>query len=143
MLLNDLKHIAKSLSAEMKEKKGVYTLERIVAERKVLLSRKKLTYRAKFRIDEDRKELRFTEMLQESGSGMSTGDSEFGPGFGFRKEIYKVGAGPREGTIEGQSTLFGKQYTYTFDFAQVRSSFQDAAAKDGYGFKYQVTPVGL
>lgn len=143
MLLDDLKHIAKSLSADVKEKKGVYTLERTIAERKVFLSRKKLTYRAKFRIDEDRKELRFTEMLQESGSGMSTGDSEFGPGFGFRKESYKVGGGPREGTIEEQSTLFGKQYAYTFDFAQVRTSFQEAAAKAGYEFKYQVTPVGL
>jgi len=143
MLVDDIKTIAKGIPADLKEKKGVYTLEFTVAERKVLLSKKKLTYSAKFRLDDGAKELRFTEMLKEASSGMSSGDSDFGPGFGFKKESYKTGAGPREGIIEQQSELFGKQYTYKFDFKKVRTSIEEAAAKAGYAFKYQITPVGL
>jgi hypothetical protein len=74
---------------------------------------------------------------------MSTGDSEIGPGFGFKKESYKTSAGPRSGSIEEQSTLFGKQYSYTFDFSQVRASIENLAIDAGYAFKYQVTSRGL
>lgn len=142
-LKEDLTAYAKSISAELKEKKGVYTMELTVAERKVLLSKKKLTYSAKFRIDDDKRELRFTEMLKEASSGLSSGDSDFGPGFGFKKESYKTGLGPREGGIEEQSTLFGKQYTYAFDYKKVRVAVEEAAGKAGYAFKYQITPIGL
>lgn len=143
MLADDLKTYAKSIPADLKEKKGVYTLEFTVAERKVFLSKKKLTYSAKFRIDDAKKEVRFTEMLKEASSGMSSGDSDFGPGFGFKKETYKTGTGPREGVIEQQSELFGKQYTYTFDFKTVRTAIEAAATAAGYALKYQITPVGL
>jgi hypothetical protein len=142
-LKDDLAAYAKSIPAELKEKKGVYTLEFTVAERKVLLSKKKLTYSAKYRIDDDKKELRFTEMLKEASSGMSSGDSDFGPGFGFKKESYKTGMGGREGGIEEQSVLFGKQYTYAFDYSKVRKTMEEAATKAGYAFKYQITPIGL
>ena len=142
-LQDDLAAYAKSIPADLKEKKGVYTLEFTVAERKAFLSKKKLTYSAKFRIDDAAKELRFTEMLKEASSGMSSGDSDFGPGFGFKKESYKTGTEPREGAIDEQSTLFGKQYTYTFDFKQVRMAVEAAAAAAGYAFKYQITPIGL
>jgi predicted secreted acid phosphatase len=87
-------------------------------------------------VDEDNKELRFTEMLKESGSGMSSGDS----GFGFKKESYKTGTGPREGTTEEQSKLFGAQYSYTFDFSTVRTFIEEAAVKAGYAFKYHLNP---
>ena len=143
MLADDLKTYAKSISANLKEKKGVYTLEFTVAERKVFLSKKKLTYSAKFRVDDANKEVRFTEMLKEASSGMSSGDSEFSSGFGFKKETFKTGTGPREGIIEQQSELFGKQYTYTFDFKTVRTAIEAAATTAGYAFKYQITPVGL
>lgn len=142
-LRDELAACAKGIPAELKEKKGVYTLEFTVAERKAFLSKKKLTYSAKFRVDDDKKELRFTEMLKEASSGMSSGDSDMSPGFGFKKESYKTGAGPREGSIEEQSTLFGKEYTYTFDFKTVRTCIEQAAVKAGYAFKYQLTPIGL
>jgi hypothetical protein len=141
-LKDEVTAYAKGIPAELKEKKGLYTLELTVAERKVLLSKKKLTYSAKFRIDDEKKELRFTEMLKEVSSGMSSGD-DFGPGFGFKKESYKTGAGPREGGIEQQSTLFGKQYTYAFDFSTVRTHIEEMAKRAGYDFAYQITPIGL
>ena len=143
MLADELKTYVKSIPADLKEKKGVYTLEFTVAERKVFLSKKKLTYSAKFRIDDSKKEVRFTEMLKEASSGMSSGDPEFGSGFGFKKEAYKTGTGPREGVIEQQSELFGKQYTYTFDFKTVRTAIEQMAIGAGYIFNYQITPIGL
>ena len=143
MLVNEIKKFVEGIPATLKEKRGVHSVEFVVAERKAFLSKKRLTYRAKFRVDEDKKELRFTEMLKESGSGVSSGDSDFGPGFGFKKESYKTGSGPREGSIEEQSQLFGAQYSYTFDFSKVRTFVESEAVKAGYTFKYQITPRGL
>lgn len=143
MLIDQVKELITGIPATLKEKRGVYSVKFIVAERRVFLSKKKLTYSAKFRVDEDKKELRFTELLKESGSGISGGDSEIGPGFGFKKESYRTSAGPRSGSIEEQSRLFGKQYSYTFDFSQVRASIEKLAVNTGYAFKYQVTSRGL
>jgi hypothetical protein len=143
MLIDEIRKIAAKIPAEMKEKKGLYSIEFTVAERKVLLSTKKLTYTAKFRLDEAKKELHFMEMLKESGSGLSSGGNDFGPGFGFKTESYKTGAGGREGSIKEQSDLFGKQYTYTFDFSTIRPLIEAETARAGYSFKYQVTGLGL
>lgn len=139
MLIDEIKKFVEGIPATLKEKRGVHSLEFTVAERKVFLSKKKLTYSAKFRVDEDNKELRFTEMLKEAGSGVSAGDG----GFGFKKETYKTGAGPREGSIDEQSKLFGAQYTYTFDFSKVRTFIESEAGKAGYAFRYQITSHGL
>ncbi|HSR36760.1 MAG TPA: hypothetical protein VLL73_06220 [Desulfurivibrionaceae bacterium] len=139
MLIDAIREIAATQGLEITEKKGLYTMERVVAERKAFLSRKKLLYRAKFRIEEEKKELLFTELLKESGFGLSSGstDTEMSPGFGFKKETYKTGMGPREGTIEEQSRLFGKEYTYTFDVAAVRKAVEAAAQAAGYTFHWK------
>jgi hypothetical protein len=143
MLSDEIAKFVEGIPATLQEKRGVYSVEFTIAERKAFLSKKKLTYNARFRIDEDKKELRFTEMLKESGSGVSSGDSELGPGFGFKKETYKIGMGPREGSIEEQSKLFGAQYSYTFDFSKVRAFIERETVKAGYAFKYQITSLGL
>jgi hypothetical protein len=143
MLIDEIKRIVAGIPAELKEKKGIYSFEFTVAERKVMFAKKKLMYEAKFRIDEAKKELRFTEMLKESGSGLSTGDSDFGGGFGFKVETYKTGMGGREGSIKEQSDLFGKQYSYSFDYSKIRSAIESETTKAGYGFKYQITSIGL
>ncbi len=51
-LLDQIRKYAESLPAELKEKGGVWELKRVVAERKVFLSKQKLEYHAKFRIDD-------------------------------------------------------------------------------------------
>ena len=106
--------------------------------------KKKLVYIAKYRIDEAKREVRFTEMLKESGSGLSGGD-DFGssPGFGFKKETYNTWGGAREGVIEEQSSLFGKKYSYTFDFKAIRAAMENKAMEAGFAFKYQITSLGL
>lgn len=142
-LMDEAKKIAGDVKGELTEKKGIQTLTATVAERKAFLSKKKLVYTARFRIDDAAKEVRFTEMLKESGFGLSTGDSDTSPGFGFKKESYKTGFGGREGSIEEQSKLFGKDYTYQFDFGAIRKQLEQEAAKAGYRFKYQLTSSGL
>jgi len=142
MLFDDIKTIVVAIPAQLKEKNGLYSFEFIVAERKAFLSTKKLSYRAAFRIDQGKRELRFTEMLKESGSGISSG-SDTSPGFGFKVETYKTGAGPREGGIAEQSSLFGKQYSYSFDYSKIRNAIETAALNFGYNFKYQLTEMGL
>ena len=142
-LLDEIGKIAGEVAADLRESKGVYTLECVVAERKGWLSRKKLVYRAKFSIDEENKELRFTEMLKESGWGLSSGDADQSPGFGFKKETYKQGLGPREGTIEEQSRLFGENYQYHFGLGKIRKAIEEKAQALGYKFSYHLTGLGL
>jgi hypothetical protein len=119
-------------------------MEYVIAERTSFLSKKKLVYVAKYRIDGNNREVRFTEMLRESGSGLSgSGDFNSSPGFGFRKETYKTGGGPREGTIEEQSSLFGAKYNYTFNFKAIRVAVEKKARQAGFAFRYQITSLGL
>jgi len=85
-------------------------------------------------------------MLKESGSGFSTGgglDDGISTGFGFKKEVYKTGTGGREGTIEEQSRLFGKDYSYKFEFKGIRKKIEELAQSSGYTFKYQITSIGI
>ena len=143
MLIDRIKEYVAELPATLKEKRGLYSLKFTVAERRVFLSKKKITYSAKFHVDEDAKELRFTEMLVESGSGMSAGDDGIGPGFGFKKESYRASPWPRNGTITERSNLFGAKYDYTFDFSVIRGEIERLASGAGYTFKYQLTARGL
>jgi len=146
-IADDLKKIVSEAPAEIKEKNGVFSFEVLVAERKAFLSKKKLTYSAKFRINEEGKEVKFTEMLKESGSGLSSGgggfDGEMSTGFGFKTESFNTLSGAREGNIEEQSNLFGKKYEYKFDFGAMRKKFEEKAKENGYKFSYQITSIGL
>lgn len=142
--MEEIKKYADSISADMSEKKGTWTLQKVVAERKSFLSKKKLEYIAQFRIDDEKKEIRFTEMLKESGSGISSGSmDDMSPGFGFKSGTYKTGLGPREGSIKEQSDLFGKDYNYEFKFGEIRLQVEGIAKNTGYDFKYQITSKGL
>jgi hypothetical protein len=145
--LEEVQKIATGMSAELKEKKGIYSLEAVVAERKAFLSKKKLTYRAKFRIDDANKEVRFTEVLIEGGFGLSSSgdgmDMGMSPGFGFKKETFNTMSGARQGGIEEQSSLFGKKYEYKFDFKKIRTEIEAKAKEEGYKFTYKITGFGL
>jgi hypothetical protein len=145
MVLDDIRDYAFSIGAEKKEKKGIQEISLVIAERKAFLSKKRLTYGAKFRVDEGAQEIRFSEMLKETGSGISAGgglDDGASAGFGFKKEVSRSGD-EREGTIGEQSRLFGKDYSYQFDFQAVRKKIGELAQSSGYEFKYQIIPLGL
>lgn len=116
----------------------------VIAEQKSFLSKKKVEYSAKFKVQDDERVVRFFEILKESGSGMSGGDAgDTGGGWGFSKETYKTGAGGREGSIEAQGSLLGNRYAFTFDYAKIRVGVQAIAEHHGYRLDYQLTPKGL
>lgn len=139
-LQDEIRAIVAAIPAELTESKGVLSFSYVVAERKMLLCKQKLVYAVKFRIDETRKELTFSEMLKETGFGLSGGttDSGISPGWGFKKSTCQTALGPREETIEERSTLFRKKYSYTFDFSRIRERMKTAAAAAGYNFIYKL-----
>ena len=142
-IIDGIKKAIQSCDGKWSEKKGLWTFSTIIAERKAFLSTKKLTYSAKIRIDETSGAVRFSEMLSEAGSGLSSGgiDDGISPGFGFKTETYNTTKGARQGTIDEQSKLFGKDYTYRFDFQEIRIKVKETAEKSDFRFEYQVLPV--
>ncbi len=142
-LQEDIRKYFLDLSANVNEDKGLVKAELVVAERKASGSKKKLTYVAKCRIHQAKRELRFTETLQESGWGISGGDIQSSPGLGFKIETYKTGMGAREGSMEERSNFFGKEYSYSFDFTKIRGAIEEKAKAAGFTFKYRITSIGL
>lgn len=124
---------AKDFEAEVSEKKGVYSVSKLVAERKAFLSRKKLMYKATIQIDEAKKELKFSEYLKESGFGLGSGDMN-SPGIGFSSGTYSTNTKERSGKIEEQSDFFGKKYEYKFNFAEFRDLIKKIAKEEAYDF---------
>ncbi len=141
MLTEQIRQLALNIPAELVCLNGLYERNFVVAERKAFLTRQKLEYRAKFRIDDGNRLIKFNEQLKESASGLSAGDPT--PGFGFKTESYRIQGKERLGSIEEQSSLFGKKYNYNFDFKNIRTRIEQMALAAGYDFKYQITPVGL
>jgi hypothetical protein len=136
-LAQEILGYSQDISADVKEKKGSYTLSLIVAERKTLLSKQKLTYQAKFRIDDPEKLVKFTEKLVESSSGMNAGTD-------FQTQSFRTGkGGKQESVIDKQSKQFGKKYSYDFDFKNIRGKIESLTEEAGYDFQYQITAKGL
>lgn len=144
-MIEQIKTVLADYDGEWKEKKGIWEFRATIAERKAFLSTKKLSYVAKVRIDDDAKEIKFTEMLEEKGSGLSSGgyDGEMSSGFGFQAQSYNTMKGGREGDIEEQSNLFGKKLDYKFKYQEIREKIEALAGKGGYKFSYQITSLGL
>ena len=145
-MIEDIKKALGSFAGEWKEKNGLWEFKATIAERKAFLSKKKLTYSAKMRLDEDAKLVKFTEMLIEAGSGLSSGggfDGEISPGFGFKTETYNTTKGAREGSIEEQSNLFGKKFDYKFDYKKIRAKVEEIAKSKGFKFNYQIISIGI
>lgn len=127
-----------------RKKDGTLALEAVIAERKAFLSKKKLEYKCKARVDDGTRTVRFWEMLIEKGSGLSSGGiDDVSPGFGFKKETYKTSGKEREGSIEEASRLFGKDYSYQWDYAALRRSLRQVAESEGYGFETVLNPKSV
>jgi hypothetical protein len=144
-MIEQIKKSLENYVGEWKEKKDVFEFVSIIAERKAFLSKQKLTYSAKMKIDEDVKTVHFSEMLVQAGSGLTFGggglDVGMSTGFGFKKELYNTTSGSLEGNIEEQSNLFGKKFEYKFNYKEIRAKVEEVAKSAGYKFEYQIFPV--
>lgn len=136
MMTQAVTDLLRTLGGEISERGGGIEFRKVLAERRAFLSRKKLVYRARLRVDEGAREVHLSESLTETSSGLAPES-----GVGFKTETYKTGAGPREGGIAEQSKLFGKVYAYTFDYAAVRKAIETLAQEHGYTVQYQLTGV--
>jgi hypothetical protein len=144
-LKEKLIEISEAFPEKFKEAgKNVLMLEAKIAERKVFLSKKSLIYKAKIKIDDENKTVKFFETLKEKGMGISSGDSmDISPGFGFKVEKYRVVRKEREGSIEELSKLFGKDYKYSFDYSAVRKKVEEEVQKAGYSFSITLAEIML
>jgi len=143
-LSDDLAAASTALPVRLSAKKdGSLEGEAVLAERKAFLSKKQLTYKCKARVDEAARTVRFWEMLAEKGSGMSSGTDDIAPGVGFKAGTYRTGGKERSGSIEEVSSLFGKDYSYQWDYAAVRIALQQVAADAGYGWETVLNPKSV
>lgn len=137
--LPELHRFADAWQLTWSETRGSVRLERVVAERKALLGTTKLTYRATVTVDEGRREVAFTELLAERGTGLSSmGDDEgsMGSGFGFQTTSYNTRKDTIADRIEEQARQFSRHYTLDFPYERVREVVAQIAAARGYGFRY-------
>jgi len=138
-ILHKLQEELQGVPGMFERKKDVFCLDAVIAERKAFLSKQKLSYTARFRVDEAAGEVSFTERLAETKSGFGAGGSDdLSPGFSFKKTSTTSTMEGLEGVIDEQSNLFGKQYSYTFDYKRVRSAVKKAAESEGYSFRYKI-----
>lgn len=142
-VMDDIKKVYGNLNGKWNEKKGLWEFSAVIAERKAFLSKKKLTYSVKLRVDDAAKVVKFSEMLMEAGSGFSSGglDDGMSSGFGVKTESYNTFKKAPEVTIEEQSKIFGKDYSYSFNFQETREKVRQVAEAAGYKFEYQILPV--
>ena len=112
-VLTELHRFADAWHLTWSQKHDTVRLERIVAERKVMLGTAKLTYRATVTIDEARREVAFSELLAERGTGISSGgDDGEGSGFGFgiQTTSYNTHRDTIANNIEDQARQYSRQY---------------------------------
>lgn len=142
-VMDDIKKAFTNLDGKWNEKKGLWEFSAVIAERKAFLSKKKLTYSVKLRIDDVSKVVKFSEMLMEAGSGFSSGgmDDGMSSGFGVKTESYNTFKKTPEVTIEEQSKQFGKDYSYTFNFQETQEKVRQVVKSAGFKFEYQILPV--
>jgi len=142
-LQDDLIAASRAFPAPLeRQKDGSLAMEALIAERKAFLSKRKLTYKCKLRVNDGTRSVTFWEMLLEKGSGVSGGD-DMAPGFGFKKETYGTKGKERSGSIEEVSSLFAKDFDYTWDYAAVRTAARAAAEAAGYGFDVVLNPKSV
>lgn len=107
---------------------GTLAFEAVVAERKTILSREKLVYRAHVRVDDGERALRFHELLKESSRGLAGGLT-------LQKESVRLHGKERTGTAEERSRYLGRRYDYDLDYGTVRRAVEEAARSHGYSFE--------
>lgn len=126
IMLETIARVCQSIGGTLEEKGGVHTMRAVVAEQKGFLSKKRLEYIARFRIDEPALQITCSEMLKETRSGLVSGGMDEPSGFPGN-------------SIAEQAAALAKKYACTFDPAGIRPQIEAAAAAAGYRCSYQLT----
>ena len=107
---------------------GTLALEAVVAERRTLLSRERLLYHARVRVDDSAGTVRFHEVLKETTRGLAGGLS-------FRAEATRLEGKERSGVVAERSSYLGRRYDYRVDYGAVRKAVESLAKAHGYAFE--------
>lgn len=141
MLTERLRNFCLNNNGKFEQKKDKIICQFTVAERKAFLTRKKIVYKVNLKVDDITRKVAYSEMLKETGFGLSSsvGDDELSPGFSFKAHKIKQGFGtPPEGTIIENSYLFGQKYTYRFDYKELREKIKNLVSESGYTIDYKI-----
>jgi len=102
-IMKTIRSVITGLPGDFNSDDGLHSLTSVIAERKGFFSRRKLTFTARFRVNEETREVIYNETLVEKKSGLGAGTGEGISGFGFRKWKTASGPGGLEGVLEEQS----------------------------------------
>lgn len=141
MLTERLRNFCLNNNGKFEQKRDKLICEFTIAERKAFLTRKKLVYKVNLKVDDIARKVDYSEMLKETGFGLSSsaGDDELSPGFSFKAYKIKQGFGtPPEGKIIEKSYLFGQKYTYNFDYRELRDKIREIVSESGYQLEYKI-----
>ena len=126
---DDILGIDPSLPARFERgRDGRFALEAVAAERKTLLSRERLVYRAAPRIDDATRTVRFQKRLQESSRGLVGGLTA-------KAETTSLHGKERDGTVAERSRYLGRRFDCFLDYGAVREAVEEAAQAQGYAFE--------
>lgn len=136
-LVAEVRRYADAVGLTVQQSPQQLTLERVVAERKAFLSSARLEYRATISLDDARRTARITELLKESGAGLTSGggdDGDFGStsGFGFQKSTYNTRTDGIAESIEEQAATLGARYAPGFPYRDVKPMLARICAAIGY-----------
>lgn len=127
------------------QRDGSLKLEQVIAERRRFLSRKKVTYVCRLRVDPEARAVRFYEALKESGFGLSGGggDDDLGPGLGYCKESYACSGKCRAGTVAERLRGLGGGFTFRFDLGALHEALRACTASAGFSLITCLTEKGV
>jgi hypothetical protein len=131
-LADQLKELAAVHGLSWQLKHGAVVAEKVLAERTAFMSTAKLVYQAKFTVDDTAREVRFRELLKETGAGLSNDDDTMS---GVSMGSYRIGGG-MAGDIAEQAARYGALYAITFDYAGWRDQVKARTEAAGYRFSY-------
>ena len=133
----ELRRLADAWGFEWGQRGDVITLKRVIAEHSAFMATARLEYQARVRVDDARWEVHFTELLKESGSGLTSGDDDgMSPGFGIQKTSYNTATDGIQEAIEDQVARYGKKFTIDFRYDLVRDQVKSIADIAHYAFRY-------
>ena len=137
VLVGEILRYAQAAGFSVQQSGHQLTLERVVAERKSFLSTARLEYRATISLDEVRRSARFTEMLKESGAGLTSGGGDDGDlgtatGFSFEKTSHNSRKDGIAESIEEQAARFGTKYAPGFPYSEVKGHIDRVCMAAGY-----------
>lgn len=139
---NKIREYFKKVGLNPQNKGGVFYLNSTLAKRDLPISKRNVTYKAKYKIDKERKIVYFNEMLKEVNSGF-LGSDDSPIGITQKTELYRVSPSGRSGKIKETSKIAKEEYSYELDFGKIRKELKEIVESNNYKFKYKIFPWSI